>query len=329
MEVPRTAIVTASYAGDFGRCRLLCETVDAMVTGHAHHYLLVAPHDVVLFRELESPGRTVVDERDILPAWLRAYRDPLSLFRRHVWYAPFIKPLRGWHVQQLRRMAIARHLTENAFFYVDSDVAFVRPFDCGSLWQGARLRLYRKDNGLAEAGLEEHRIWWLNAGRLLGIGSDVKGQAAHDYISTLVAWRRDTLAGVLDRIEQVSGRSWVETMAQDRRFSECLIYGRHADEVAGAPLHFHDSRNLCAVRWTEPLRDNGAIVHMLESLDPYQVAIGIQSFLGVTPQALRACIAEWRQQGRLTPASAQDEAPHASAPATAQTGRRRARSAKG
>ena len=47
-----TAIVTASYAPDFERCRLLCETIDRFVTGASHHYILVEQRDVALFRQL-------------------------------------------------------------------------------------------------------------------------------------------------------------------------------------------------------------------------------------------------------------------------------------
>ena len=48
------AIVTASYAPDFERCRLLCETIDRFVTGAPRHYILVEQRDVALFRQLET-----------------------------------------------------------------------------------------------------------------------------------------------------------------------------------------------------------------------------------------------------------------------------------
>ena len=47
-----TAMVTASYAPDFERCRLLCETIDRFVTGAPRHYILVEQRDVALFRQL-------------------------------------------------------------------------------------------------------------------------------------------------------------------------------------------------------------------------------------------------------------------------------------
>lgn len=83
------------------------------VSGAAHHYILVEHRDVALFRQLETSRRTVVDERDLLPRWLRAFDDPLSLFRRRVWLSLKTQPLRGWHVQQLRRIAIAAHAVRN------------------------------------------------------------------------------------------------------------------------------------------------------------------------------------------------------------------------
>ncbi|TGR93421.1 hypothetical protein EN852_038880, partial [Mesorhizobium sp. M2E.F.Ca.ET.209.01.1.1] len=53
-RAPLAAIVTASYAPDFERCRLLCETIDRHVAGMAHHYILTEHRDVALFRQLES-----------------------------------------------------------------------------------------------------------------------------------------------------------------------------------------------------------------------------------------------------------------------------------
>ena len=106
-QAPTAAVVTASYAPDFERCRLLCETLDRHVSGAAHHYILVEHRDVALFRQLETDRRTVVDERDLLPRWLRAFDDPLSLFRRRVWLSLKTQPLRGWHAAVVGLFAAA------------------------------------------------------------------------------------------------------------------------------------------------------------------------------------------------------------------------------
>jgi hypothetical protein len=284
---PAAAIVTASYAPDFERCRLLCETVDARVSGMEKHYILVAGHDVRQFRALETANRTVVDERDLLPPWLHALRDPVSRFRRHVWLSYKVPPLRGWHVQQLRRMALARHVAEQALVYVDSDVAFVRPFDLSQFWQGDRLRLFRRDGALDAMESGEHREWSANAARALGLPV---AASPHDYIATLIAWRRDHTAAMLDHIERTSGRSWVEAVAARRRFSECMLYGRYVDDLRAGEGHVHDPLERCRIYWKGPELGEAELAAFVTGLAPGQVAVGLQSFIGIDLNRIRRLV---------------------------------------
>lgn len=282
---PTAAIVTPSYAGDFERCRLLCETVDRFVTGHRHHYLLVAHNDVELFRRLESRNRLVIDERDLLPSWLHDFRDPASLFRRHVWLSLKTAPLRGWHVQQLRRIALAAHAHEDALIYCDSDMVFLKPFDCGQFWKEGKLRLYRRQDGLSDFADAEHRQWSLNAARALGLPAEMPSM--RDYISTLIAWRRETVGSMIRHIETRHARSWVETVASTRRFSECMLYGRYVDEVLSSNGHFHDDAGFCRVYWSGPELSGAQIASFIAGMEPEQVAIGLQSFTGTDIGQLR------------------------------------------
>lgn len=285
LDVP-AAMVTASYEPDFERCRLLCETADRHVSGMAHHYILVEGRDYDLFRQLESSGRTVVDERDILPRWLRPFDDPLSGFRRRIWLSLRTQPLRGWHVQQLRRIAIAAHVDEPLLVFCDSDMAFVRDFDMGRFRRDGLTRLFRRDGALAASGLEGHRIWSANAGRVLGL----PGESAHDYISTLIAWDRDTVRAMCARIEAMTGKPWVSALGARRRFSECLLYGRFVDEACGGAGHFHGSEEFCRVHWTgEPLDDAGFRA-FVETMSADQVAIGMQSFIGTDLGRIRKLV---------------------------------------
>lgn len=284
---PAAAIVTASYAPDFERCRLLCETVDARVSGMAKHYILVAGHDVRQFRALETANRTIIDERDLLPPWLHALRDPVSRFRRHVWLSYKVPPLRGWHVQQLRRMALARHVGEQTLVYADSDVAFVRPFDLSQFWQGDRLRLFRRDGALDAMESGEHRDWSANAARALGLPARA---SSHDYIATLIAWRRDHAAAMLDHIERSSGRSWVEAVAARRRFSECMLYGRYVDDVRAGEGHIHDALERCRIYWKGPELGEAELAAFVAGLAPGQVAVGLQSFIGIDLNRIRRLV---------------------------------------
>ncbi|BCG97011.1 DUF6492 family protein [Mesorhizobium sp. 131-2-1] len=287
-QAPTAAVVTASYAPDFERCRLLCETMDRQLSGVARHYILVEHRDVALFRQLENARRIVVDERDLLPRWLHVVDDPLSLFRRRVWLSLKTQPLRGWHAQQLRRIAIAAHAGEDVLVFCDSDVAFLRPFDISAFWRDGKVRLFRRDGALANDGHDEHRIWSRNAGAALGI--EASKISTHDYISTLIGWRRETVTAMCALIEKVHGRDWVAVLGSARRFSECMIYGRYVDDVQEGAGHFHGREEFCRVHWTgEPLSDDD-FRRFVAGMAPEQVAIGMQSFIGTDIGRIRRLI---------------------------------------
>lgn len=281
-------MVTATYAPDFERCQLLCETIDRHVSGCSTHYLLVEAGDVPLFRRLQSANRRVIDERELLPSWLRSFRDPLSLFRRKVWLSTRIVPLRGWHVQQLRRIAIAAHVAQDVLFYADSDVAFIRPFDCGSLVQDGQVRLFRRTDALLDMAGSEHSDWSRNAGRSLGIAAPAT--SPHDYIATLVAWKRADVLAMCSRIEAVNGTDWVQAVASARRFSECMLYGRFVDEVRGREGHVLTDLELCRVHWTGGAMNDAEFEAFIAGMNPRQVAIGMQSFIGTDVDRIRRLI---------------------------------------
>lgn len=286
--VPTAAIVTPSYAADFERCRLLCETLDRHVTGAGHHYILVEHRDMALFHQLESARRTVIDERYLLPNWLRPLNDPSSLFRRRVWLSWKTRPLRGWHVQQLRRIAIAAHVPQEILIFCDSDVVFIKSFDCSAFSRDGKIRLFRRDDTMEGEVRYDHQAWSRNAGRALGIASPTV--SPHDYISTLIAWRRETIAAMCRRIEEEHGRSWIEVLGSSRKFSECMVYGRYVDEVLGGAHHFHGAEEFCHVHWFGNALSDEAFRAFVASMGPEQVAVGVQSFLGVDPDRIRRLI---------------------------------------
>jgi hypothetical protein len=282
------ALVTASYAPDLERCRLLCETVDRHVSGMAHHYILVEPRDVAQFKQLEGSKRTVVDERDLLPRWLHPIDDPLSMFRRRIWLSARTLPLRGWHVQQLRRIAIANHSDASVLVYVDSDVAFVKPFDCAAFSRDGETRLFRRAEALPATG--DHRVWARNAGIALGI--EDAPLSSHDYISTLISWNREAVKAMCAHIERVHGKDWVQVIGSARKFSECLIYGRFVDEVLEGAGHFHDSREFCRVHWTGTAMSDDEFRAFITGMAESQAAIGMQSFIGTDIGRIRRLISE-------------------------------------
>jgi hypothetical protein len=276
----RTAVITASYAKDFERCRLLCDSLDQHLKGDWTHYILVERGDVGQFAALSGTRRHIIDEREILPGWLRPFPDPFNLGRRRVWLSPFTPPLRGWHVQQLRRMAMGRMLSEETMFSADSDVVLMRDFDPAALWRDSRLRLFRRDFAIT-ADMQGHVKWSRSSNRLLS-GQPDPDPPHHDYINTLIGWRTDTLKALLDHVEEKHGVGWVRAVAGNRAISECTIYGCYTDTVLGGAGHFHSSEALCHVMWNrqpDPAAKQD-LSSFIDTMEAHHIGIGIQSFIG-------------------------------------------------
>ncbi len=288
MQKKSVAIITPSYAADFERCQLLCDSIDACASGIDDHYLLVDNEDYSLFSSLASKHRHVINERDILPEWLWVIRGGVGPTARKLWLSTKAWPMRGWHVQQLRRIAIASHIDHDALLYCDSDMLFVRPYDAGSLWKKDRLRLYRKPDGITK-DLKEHLKWLEGTNRLLGLPAP---NVPHDdYINNLVSWRRINVLAMCRHIENISGRDWVSAIARNRTFSECMIYGCYVDKVQGENSgHWHADNGLCLTYWGGAALDPGTLQQFVGQMSEDQYAIGIQSFTNTDAGMLRALL---------------------------------------
>ena len=280
----RNAIVTASYAPDFERCAVLCETIDCLASGYECHYLLVDAPDRDLFSRLEGPKRRIVTDTELLPWWLRRVPAALSPGGRRLWIGPATVPLHGWHVQQIMRIAIAHRLDVDGLLYCDSDTALVRPFDVDDIWNDGAMRLYREVDGALTARAE-HLDWARHAGRSLGLaGGDTN---RHDYVCSFVSWRRQTVLDMCAHIEKVRGRHWISVVGSSRKFSECMLYGAYVDAVLGGAGHFYDTMTYCPMRWFKPAPSRAELAAMLDNLEQGQVAIGVQSFLPIPADEFR------------------------------------------
>jgi hypothetical protein len=287
---PRFAIATPSYAGDLERCRLLCDSIDRFVSGMAMHYLLIDPVDETLFRPLESLRRRIITDADLLPAWLKGRNDPFRPGRR-IWTSPRallnrVPPLRGWHVQQLRKFSVARLIAEDAILFADSDMVFLRPYDLSSQMRGERTRLYARPGGIT-ADMPPQLRWLRSAAKIFG--TDIPALPADDLIGPLVTWRRETVTGLLAHVEALSARHWAAAIAQDRHFSEYLIYGMYvAARPDEAGKHWVDAESLAAIAWFDHEMPQGGASELMRNMSPHQVALCVQSFIGVPVAEMRA-----------------------------------------
>ncbi|WP_421853991.1 DUF6492 family protein [Oricola sp.] len=285
----RNAIVTASYAPDFERCAVLCETVDRHASGYECHYLLVDVPDRDLFSRLEGPKRKVITDAELLPWWLRRVPAALSPRGRRLWVSPATVPLRGWHVQQLMRIAVAHRLDVDGLLYCDSDTALVKPFDVNDIWRDGAMRLYGELDG-ARTAQAEHLVWADHAARALRL----PGGAANpnDYVCSFVSWRRQTVVDMCTHIERVRRRPWASVIGSSRRFSECMLYGAYVDSVLGGAGHVHDPKTYCPMKWFKPAPGRAELTEMVDNLEDGQVAIGVQSFLPVPVDDFREVVTQ-------------------------------------
>lgn len=287
----RFAIATASYRGDLGRCGLLCASIDHFVSNLSMHYLMVEDRDVALFADLAGPKRRIIAESEMFPRWLHSWPDPLSLGRRRLWsglgaLSRGVMPLRGWHTQQLRKLALPRHVTDEVLLYADSDAIFLKPYDLSLQDTGSGVRLYCKVGGISRA-MPQHVKWTQLAARLLGLPEP--SFPADDYINNLPTWTTANGRALLDHLEAVSGKDWVSAVAADREFSEMMLYGMFAEGILGKRSgHEVTSLALSRTFWGKSDVGPDTFRDVSGLLAGGQVSIGVQSFIGVSLDELWA-----------------------------------------
>ena len=105
-------------------------------------------------------------------------------------------------------------------------------------------------------------------------------------MSPLFAWDRDVLNRMLRRVEQVTGRRWLEAVGKELHFSECTLYGVYADRFERAEHVALTAESLCHSNWDNfPLTAERAAA-WLSSMGPHDVAYMI-SAKSHTPMSVR------------------------------------------
>jgi hypothetical protein len=292
------AILTPSYAADFDRCRLLCESLDAFAEARRRHYILVADHDLAQFRALEGPRRSVIPDSALLPSWLKPVRRPFDSQRRHVWISTSlrhqVRPLSGWHVQQLRKLAAAAVVDEDILVMADSDSVFVRPVTSDSFWRDGRVRLYRNPGAIldgtaaAESDMHRHAAWTRHAAKALGLPRP--DFPADDFINNLVSWRKDRARETIGRIEETAGLPLAAALGRAASMSEYQIYGAYVTGRLADAGHFDCPDPLSHTYWSGPALTPERARDFLDGLRPHQIAICVQSFTGTPLDVMRGLI---------------------------------------
>jgi len=282
------AIITASYAPDFERCRILCESIDRYATGYSCHYILVDAPDVGLFAELADPKRKIITDTELLPWWMKRMPKAMSPKGRRVWLSPRTMPMHGWHIQQIMRIAVASMLDEDGLLYCDSDTAFIRDYDLNKMWHGERMRLWAEPEGALTAK-NDHLHWAEHAAQALSIPA--RERVLDNFVCSFVTWRRQTVIDMCAHIERTHSKPWVATVASSRKFSECMLYGAYVHGVLGGADHWNTTHELCPMKWFNPAPSEAELTSMVSNLAPEAVGVGVQSFIPLPPDMFRRSVA--------------------------------------
>jgi hypothetical protein len=295
-----SAIVTTSYAPDFDRFARLHKSVIEH-TDLVHHVFVPAA-DRELFAPLDTSDRLVITTtRSILPRnfmsteWInravaRIPHAPGALR----WAAlntrrPF-PPIRGWILQQIVKFAAAEYVEADTLIYLDSEIQLVRDIEDSTFRRDGVSRLFRRRDGIS-GSMTRHQEWHARARRLIGAQAD--GRGAHDdYIGGITTWDAAMVRQCLSHIATLSGRPWQTVLGAELDFSEYVLYGEYAAEHGTErQLSFTSDRTLCHSYWESAPLDLHTAKLFIETMDPDDVALHIQSN-SHTPAAIERYIVD-------------------------------------
>ncbi|MEP0947908.1 DUF6492 family protein [Leptolyngbya subtilissima DQ-A4] len=276
---PSLALATLSYGPDFYRCQLLVDSVSQLSQISLRHYVIVDQRDYPMFKSLANASTEILTVESLLPAWIRRF--PLVSC---AWLSFKTPPIRNWVLQQLVKLAFAQRVPEAVTVFVDSDVVFVRPFDLTNFAQPDQTRLFR----VPEFYSPDFEPLYEVAYQLLGLEGYRYGVTRPNYIGNLISWRQSNVVALCDRLEQVGGRPWLETLARAKTLSEYILYGVFVDQVLGdAAGHVYDWSPLCHEYWRPCPLDDHQLVEFFAAMQPQHIAVMISAKAQIAPDRYR------------------------------------------
>jgi Family of unknown function (DUF6492) len=264
-------VVTPTYRRDLELFNDLHESVLRWFPADVRHVAVVNESDLALFRRFEGSRCLVVGVRDVLP------RSVVALPFTKLWmnFRRPVPPLRGWILQQLVKLSVAEQMSERVIVMADSDLVFIRPITVATFAPGGPVRLYRLDDGVG-ASLPRHLRWHAVAHDLLGL-PPAPPPPLPDYVSSLNTWDRDVVKRTLRRVEDVTGRRWLEAIGKELHFSEWTLYGVYADQFERAQYVTLTPESLCHSYWDNVPLSAEEAAGVLSSVGPNDVAYMIGS----------------------------------------------------
>jgi hypothetical protein len=286
-----SALITPSFRLDFERCALLTESVERFVAPCATHYLIVDRRDVPLFRSLESRRTRLVIVEEIVPRWIM--RIPGV---RRFWLSFRGRPIKNWILQQIVKLSVANVLSEDVFYFVDSDVFFVAPFDPAALERDGQVPLFVETGkrGLIPSNDDWHRV----ASRLLGLPAEDFYDT--NFIGNVICWRRENVLSLHRTLEARGRKDWELLIAPLPRFSEYILYGLYATRVLGMRGHYADGIDRTLTHWEKETLDAAGLAELKARLGAEHHSVMVSAKSRTPVEAIRAAFAR-RTRAEVTP----------------------------
>jgi hypothetical protein len=281
------AFVTPTYWRDLARCELLAESLDRCAP-NIPHYLIVDRRDRSTFAHLDRGRRKIIESEALLDngfwrvpgksGWWLSYKTP---------------PVRGWIMQQIKKIAAIRSIPEQTLVFCDSDTAFFRHFRRDDL-------LVQGKMGLLDVNFvnDDIRRWTSASRRLLGL--PVSETRYRNHVGYLVCWNRNTIEALQQRIELSTRTRWQLALARTLSFSEYMLYGIFVREVLGYSATNHAPSDVPLIKaiWSDGSTNGSEINSLFSDLDPRTIGIMVHSKDGIEPHQFRHQLEErWSTLG--------------------------------
>jgi hypothetical protein len=279
------AVITPSFRGDAEIFSDLHRSVLDFTPAGTVHHVFVPQQDKQLFSRYEGPRCRVRTSSELMPRrYIRIGRGDSYLNALRPW-----PPVRGWITQQAIKIAAAAGLDADVVLVADSDVVLVRPVSARRFTAAGRPLLFREDDGV-NAGMQRHLIWHRVARELFGL-PPAPPPPLPDYVSSFNFWEPAAVRAMQQRIQETTGRDWLDAFTSQLHISEFMLYGIFVDEVlsAGGPRPQSDTA-VCHNTWQTTPMDHGEAIAFADRLGPDAVAMMISAKSHTPVEIRRAAI---------------------------------------
>ena len=269
------AIITPSYNLDFERCKLLCHSMDAFLSGAWHHYIVLDSVDIPLFASLAGQRRTVVNKADILPKGMRYVGKVPFMRLGRLWWSLNHGPIFGWQMQQFVKIMMASYVEQEAMMFLDSDIFFLKPFDVSVFSREGKVRFSSE-----ESPLESEISTKSTSLKLLGLSASEATKCV--YEDQIVTWHRPTAVAMQDYLSKLHSKPWHEAIGAKIMFSEYMLYIMFVNYIQKSNPHLYEDNTIyCKTLWSKETAKTTDIADFCSSLEPQQVAVCLQSLIGI------------------------------------------------